>query len=199
MDDLRKSPQFVKIHNWCEFLKCWNKIPKRCLLLSLTWRIFYNSEQIFYWEKYFLLSQKWSKEEYLCVHRVSSPFNWNLKLTFIEFTVATKRCFLTQKNSVVSHLSYPTTWEIDSQSWRLSQMFYTFRKKEMNSLIHYQQYTFVNTKNTYQYLFFLYNFFILSTKSCSPVCLLYKNTTPSLLPLTISIVKIMKIVKLKIC
>ena len=69
----------------------------------------------------------------------------------------------------------------------------------MNSLIHYQQYTFVNTKNTYQYLFFLYNFFILSTKSCSPVCLLYKNTTPSLLPLTISIVKIMKIVKLKIC
>ena len=97
MDDLRKSPQFVKIHNWCEFLKCWNKIPKRCLLLSLTWRIFYNSEQIFYWEKYFLLSQKWSKEEYLCVHRVSSPFNWNLKLTFIEFTVATKRCFLTQK------------------------------------------------------------------------------------------------------
>ena len=134
MDDLRKSPQFVKIHNWCEFLKCWNKIPKRCLLLSLTWRIFYNSEQIFYWEKYFLLSQKWSKEEYLCVHRVSSPFNWNLKLTFIEFTVATKRCFLTQKNSVVSHLSYPTTWEIDSQSWRLSQMFYTFRKKR-NELI----------------------------------------------------------------
>ena len=55
-------------------------------------------KKMFYCEKYFILGNifcchRSDRKKNIYVYTVSSPFNRNLKLTFIEFTVATKGVF----------------------------------------------------------------------------------------------------------
>ena len=145
----------------------------------------------------------------LCCHRsdrhrkvyVSSPDDWNLKPTFIGFTKLLKVFFNTKKLRGLS--VSPQERQIDSQTPTDNKNILYFQINLIPMKLPWDKlpslYTFVKMKKYISIFIFFGNlcFFNLSTESFAPVCLLYKNL--SLTPIIIlSIVKIIKIVKLKI-